>query len=346
MGQAFLRDPDGYYFEICNCHLLTDFVLNKATDYNLDVYKEGYVKVDSTKMLTTVFKWSSKLIALASDAKDNIALMKSDPESYFGEPLPKEKWPKKADNKILKNLIGRKVIYSSITQSFTNAEIEEILLQAGNHAPTAIKLMKRKIAYGETVRIYQPPSYFVEAIDVDEDGKAVKDGLLYDPKPLIAGATEHGEDQTAPEETFGYEAKISSGTTDLGALGAYIDEDEFGISSVNHIGLIVSNVGAATNFCAHVLGLQQVRRPNFDRHGAWFTGGNLELHLILGNPLVPDSTDKGKDTNSIGIRVKDLALAVIILTEKHAEDASIMLEVEEDACYVRDPDGYVYKIHE
>jgi len=291
---------------------------------------------------------------MGNNAKDNIALMKSDPKAYFGEPLPKEEWPEKVDSTILKNLIGRKVIYSSITQSFTNAEIREILLQAGNHAPTAIKLMKRKIAYGETVRIYQPPAYFIEAIDIDEDGKAVKDGLHFDPPPLIAGATENGQDQEAPENTFGYVAKFGSGQRDLGDLGHHYDPegeeeeegDEIDITSVNHIGLIVSNVGQATDFCAYVLGLQQVKRPNFDRHGAWFTGGNLELHLILGNPLVPDKSLKGADTNSIGICVKNLALAVETLTEKNAENTDIMLEVEEDACYVRDPDGYVFKIHE
>jgi hypothetical protein len=38
--------------------------------------------------------------------------------------------------------------------------------------------------------------------------------------------------------------------------------------------------------CADILGLQQIRRPNFDRHGAWLTMGNVELHLIKGVPTV------------------------------------------------------------
>ena len=37
---------------------------------------------------------------------------------------------------------------------------------------------------------------------------------------------------------------------------------------VNHIGLIVSDVGRSASFYSDVLGLQQIRRPNFDRHGA------------------------------------------------------------------------------
>jgi len=58
---------------------------------------------------------------------------------------------------------------------------------------------------------------------------------------------------------------------------------------VNHIALIVSDVGRSSAFYSDVLGFQQVRRPNFDRHGAWFTMGNLELHLIKGTPSVPDT---------------------------------------------------------
>ncbi len=37
---------------------------------------------------------------------------------------------------------------------------------------------------------------------------------------------------------------------------------------------------------ADILGLQQIRRPNFDRHGAWLTMGNVELHLIKGVPTI------------------------------------------------------------
>jgi hypothetical protein len=44
-------------------------------------------------------------------------------------------------------------------------------------------------------------------------------------------------------------------------------------------------------FYTDVLGFQQIRRPNFDRHGAWLTMGNLELHLIKGAPAVHDGED-------------------------------------------------------
>jgi len=60
---------------------------------------------------------------------------------------------------------------------------------------------------------------------------------------------------------------------------------------VNHIAIIVSDVGRSAAFYSDVIGLQQIRRPDFDRHGAWFTMGNVELHLIKGNPVVPSGDD-------------------------------------------------------
>ena len=63
------------------------------------------------------------------------------------------------------------------------------------------------------------------------------------------------------------------------------------LGRVNHIALIVSDVGKSTTFYSKVLGLPQIKRPNFDRHGAWFTFGNVELHLIKGNPVVHDGNN-------------------------------------------------------
>lgn len=59
----------------------------------------------------------------------------------------------------------------------------------------------------------------------------------------------------------------------------------------NHIAIIVADVGRSLSFYSDILGFQQVQRPNFDRHGAWLTMGNLELHLIKGKPHAPDGED-------------------------------------------------------
>ena len=59
------------------------------------------------------------------------------------------------------------------------------------------------------------------------------------------------------------------------------------IRSVNHIAIIVADVGRSLAFYTEIIGFQQIQRPNFDRHGAWLTMGNLELHLIKGCPMHP-----------------------------------------------------------
>jgi catechol 2,3-dioxygenase-like lactoylglutathione lyase family enzyme len=63
------------------------------------------------------------------------------------------------------------------------------------------------------------------------------------------------------------------------------------IQRINHIAIIVADVGRSLAFYTEVMGFQQIRRPNFDRHGAWLTVGNTELHLIKGQPCVHDGED-------------------------------------------------------
>lgn len=260
--------------------------------------------------------------------------MAKDPKKFlkdptYIEPLPKDRQPKKVNSKILENFISRKKIYSSICQSFTDAQLEDILLQAGNYAPYAILIMRQMIESEEVTRIYQPPAYYVN--DIDEDA-------LFKPNQLIEDDEEKGKDQDAPELSAG---QLAVGDEDIDGK-----TKKFQITSVNHIGIIVRDVGLSIKFYADVLGLQAVNRPKFDVHGAWFTGGNLEFHLILGNPLPPDRSIKGPDANATSFKVKDLATAKQVLAEKYAASDSIQLEVESDVCYIRDPDGYVYCIHE
>ena len=90
----------------------------------------------------------------------------------------------------------------------------------------------------------------------------------------------------------------SLGTTDADAnksLHWDPNREKRGIGEVlykaNHIALIVSDVGRSAAFYSDIIGLQQIRRPDFDRHGAWFTMGNLELHLIKGIPVVHSGDD-------------------------------------------------------
>ena len=118
----------------------------------------------------------------------------------------------------------------------------------------------------------------------------------------------------------------------------------------NHIALTVSDVGASVNFYSHVLGLQQLERPNFDRHGAWFTLGNIELHLIKGVPRVADGDDlivshialESNDVQSVIQKLRlmdppiDFQINVSVPT---ANEKDIV-----DQIFIRDPDGYYVEI--
>ena len=123
-----------------------------------------------------------------------------------------------------------------------------------------------------------------------------------------------------------------------------------GISMANHIAITVSDVGASAIFYSHVLGLQQIERPNFDRHGAWFTLGNIELHLIKGIPRVADGDDlivshialESDCINSVVKKLRAMSPPVdfqINVSVPTANEKDIV-----DQIFIRDPDGYYIEI--
>lgn len=201
--------------------------------------------------------------------------------------------------------------------------------------------MKERIKKGDATKIYKPPAYYV--------GK-VEEAAKYCPVALAAGADEKGKHMAAPAEmTAGVSNKCVSNTSASDGSG---DEEKihFEISAVNHIAFIVSDVGKSSTFYSEVLGLQQVKRPNFDRHGAWFTGGNVEIHLILGNPLAPPRSTKGSEANTTWFVVEDFDAAKSKLTKLAADSENdLQLETSSDDdekkfATCRDLDGYVFGI--
>ena len=132
------------------------------------------------------------------------------------------------------------------------------------------------------------------------------------------------------------------------------------IRSVNHIAIIVSDVGRSLAFYTEIIGFQQIQRPNFDRHGAWLTMGNLELHLIKGVPNAPSGRDLivshiALDTNEPhkvleklleyevpfrqNISVPDPKKARENLVEAFENSEGKITQY-----FVRDPDGYYLEI--
>lgn len=134
------------------------------------------------------------------------------------------------------------------------------------------------------------------------------------------------------------------------------------IRSVNHIALIVSDVSKSLDFYKNVMSFEQIRRPNFDAHGAWLTMGNVELHLIKGKPVVYDGDDlvvghisiDAQDINGVLTKLKMLKVPYRKNTSvPSGADAGTTNTNENDNMmstkivtqfFFRDPDGYYLEI--
>jgi catechol 2,3-dioxygenase-like lactoylglutathione lyase family enzyme len=125
------------------------------------------------------------------------------------------------------------------------------------------------------------------------------------------------------------------------------------VVKVSHIAITVSDVGKALDFYVNILGLQQIRRPNFDRHGAWLTLGNIELHLIKGIPAIPlvDNLQTAHialettDINEVLSKLHELNIDVrqnISVTNATASMPKLKSSIIQ--YFFNDPDGYYWEI--
>jgi len=120
-------------------------------------------------------------------------------------------------------------------------------------------------------------------------------------------------------------------------------------SRVDHIALIVSDVGRSAAFYGTKLGMIQVHRPDFDRHGAWFTMGNINLHLIKGRPAVHADDDLIVSHFAINVGTRaDMMNLISRLNDlgiPYRENISVPnpgegTNVAVKQAFVRDPDGH------
>jgi len=132
------------------------------------------------------------------------------------------------------------------------------------------------------------------------------------------------------------------------------------LRSVNHVALIVSDVGRSLAFYTEILGFQQIQRPNFNRHCAWLTMGNTELHLIKGVPNAPSGRDLivshiALDTDHPDkvlekLRELDVPFRQNISVPDPKKARENLVECFENAdgkvtqYFIRDPDGYYWEL--
>lgn len=122
------------------------------------------------------------------------------------------------------------------------------------------------------------------------------------------------------------------------------------ILNAAHMAITCTDVGVSAAFYSDVLGLPQIERPNFDRMGAWFTVGNLELHLIKGQAFVPTGEDL--IVPHLAIETDSVEKCIERLNKmdppvKFQMNVSVPTSDEQDIVkqiFLRDPDGYYIEI--
>ncbi len=88
------------------------------------------------------------------------------------------------------------------------------------------------------------------------------------------------------------------------------------ILQLHHISLPTTDLERSRRFYRDVLGLEEIKRPDFPFPGAWFRLGDRELHLIGGEGAVSQGGN-GTDSRQLhfAIRVGSFAAAVARLQE-------------------------------
>jgi len=137
--QYFIRDPDGYYLELCNCGILTDFCLGK------DTTAIGYSELTHKIDLSMIFK----LALYANQSKS---------DSQLNHELPEAEWAAAAEEDKVAKLLRRSTVYGDLLQGETRESIVDALRRANNHVPRASRIIRSR----KTQVMLQPPAFFVQ----------------------------------------------------------------------------------------------------------------------------------------------------------------------------------------
>ena len=151
--QQFIRDPDGYYIECCNCELLERFLHNKMAEA---AGKWNFFTVESVMHL------KPKMLAIEEKAKLTLEKQVLDFDQVL-ENLDMTDKVAEPDPVKLANLIKRRQVYADITQNATEEELAKLLRFYNNVVPSVIGYLENKIRVKGT-RTFIPPAFY------DRDG--------------------------------------------------------------------------------------------------------------------------------------------------------------------------------
>jgi glyoxylase I family protein len=123
---------------------------------------------------------------------------------------------------------------------------------------------------------------------------------------------------------------------------------------IQHVGLVVADLGRSRRFYADALGLEEVPRPpNFTFDGAWFRFGGTEIHLLsdahatggAGQPDPGVGAERGM-THHLAFEVDDLDGVRARLAEHGVglEGGPMPRGDGYEQVFFRDPDGHVLEL--
>jgi len=208
----------------------------------------------------------------------------------FNEKLFKQ-FDKNGDGKISAEELV--TIFTSLGYSFSVEEAQDMIKNIGNKDDV--------ITFDEFFQISEDLETSFSIFDTDGNGyisaaelrqKLTEFGLFASDRQLedfVQNADADGNGKIDMDE-WKEVLKKSEDLKELGTERVSKMDEPRGVSdlwkNVNHVAIVVSDIGRSVAFYSGVLGMKQILRPDFDRHGAWFTLGNVDLHLIHGRPAV------------------------------------------------------------
>lgn len=117
---------------------------------------------------------------------------------------------------------------------------------------------------------------------------------------------------------------------------------------IHHVSLNVTDLESAKNFYEQILGLKEIKRPNFDFPGAWYEINNQQLHLIV----LPSSQTIRKDKKlssregHFALRVENYHLTLDWLKKNGIEVLEKYNSVSGFAqIFCADPDGNLIELN-
>ena len=124
------------------------------------------------------------------------------------------------------------------------------------------------------------------------------------------------------------------------------------VKSIDHVTLVVKDLGRSRRFYVDVLGMREIPRPAFSFAGSWFQAGKTQIHLILefagsgpaGN-LLPEQLRSSR-TQHVAFEVEDAVAVVPSLTEQKVPVLSSPKPRPDGymQVFVTDPDGHVIEL--